>query len=184
MNDGLNRIVSERTDTTPLATRIILLTVLAITAAALGMPLLGWFDPDNTADVASLLWFFTDLFVLRVVGQILVAVRPRQWLPPMHQWNFIPYPILLPIQLLFIAVMIWINLAFSQNIGIASVEHPGTGNLLIAFSAVYLLAMVIRYTIRMHRHPDQRWFGGTIPIVFHIVLASYLYTLGSFYAIA
>jgi hypothetical protein len=33
----------------------------------------------------------------------------------------------------------------------------------------------------MHRSPDQRWFGKTIPIVFHVVLASYLYALGSFY---
>jgi hypothetical protein len=41
--------------------------------------------------------------------------------------------------------------------------------------------MAIRYVVRMRRRPDQRWFGGTIPIVFHFVLASYLYTLGCFY---
>ena len=26
-----------------------------------------------------------------------------------------------------------------------------------------------------------RWFGGTIPIVFHLVLATYVYALGSFH---
>jgi hypothetical protein len=112
-----------------------------------------------------------------------VAIRPQQWLPPMHQWNFIPYPILLPIQLVLIGVMVWINISFSQNVGISTIENPGAGKFLISFSAVYVLAMVIRYTIRMYRRPNQRWFGGTIPIVFHIVLASYLYALGSFYVI-
>jgi hypothetical protein len=175
--------VNEQTDTTPLATRVILLTVLAITAVAHGMLLLGWFESQNTADTASLLWFFTGLFIIRVVGQIVVAVRPQQWLPPMYQWNFIPYPILLPIQLVFIGVMVWFNVSFSQNVGISTIDSPGAGKFLIVFSAVYVLAMVIRYTIRMYRRPDQRWFGGTIPIVFHVVLASYLYTLGSFYVI-
>jgi hypothetical protein len=28
----------------------------------------------------------------------------------------------------------------------------------------------------MRRHPDQRWLGGTIPIVFHVVLAAFLFT--------
>ena len=175
--------MNEQTDTTPLPTRLILLAVLAITAVADGMLLFGWFDPQNTADTALLLWFFTGLFILRVVGQIVVAVHPQQWLPPMYQWNFIPYPILLPIQLVFIGVMVWINLSFTWNIGVSAIESPGAGKFLIAFSAVYVLAMVIRYTIRMYRHPDQRWFGGTIPIVFHLVLASYLYSLGYFYVI-
>lgn len=175
--------MNKQTDTTPLPTRVTLCAVLAITAVAHGMLLLGWFDPQNTADIASLLWFFTALFIVRVVGQIVVAVHPPQWLPPMQQWNFIPYPILLPIQLVFIGVMVWINVSFFQNVGISAIESPGTGKFLIAFSAVYVLAMMIRYTIRMYHHPDQRWFGGTIPIVFHLVLASYLYSLGCFYVI-
>ena len=184
IHDRRNCIVNDRTDTTPFVTRVVLIIVMAITLATLGMLLLGWFDPGNPADIALILWFFTGLFVLRVVGQILVAVRPRQWLPPMEQWNFVPYPVLLPIQLVFIAVMMWIDVSFSMNVGISTVKNPGTGNILIAFSYVYVIAMVIRYTIKMSRRPDQRWFGGTIPIIFHIVLASYLYTLGSFYVSA
>lgn len=181
MHDGLDRTVNGRIDTTPLATRAALLTVLAITAAALGMLLLGWTDPEKPAGIAPILWLFTGLFVLRVAGQVLVAVRPQQWLPPMEQWNLLPYPILLPIQLVFIAVMVWIDMSFTQNAGISTAKRPDIGNLLITFSAVYAMAMAIRYAVRMRRRPDQRWFGGTIPIVFHIVLASYLYALGSFY---
>lgn len=171
----------ERTDATPLATRVILIAVLTIIAAAHGMLLLGWLDPRITDDAALLLWLFTVLFVLRVIGQIVVAIRPQQWLPPMQQWNFIPYPILLPIQLIFIAIMVWIDVSFTSNVGISNVESPSTGTLLIAFSSFYVLAMMIRYMIRMRRHPDQRWFGGTIPIVFHINLGMYLYILGRFY---
>ena len=155
-----------------------LIIVLAITAVAL----VWWTDFENPSDIASILWLFTGLFVLRVVGQMLVAVSHQSWLPPMEQWNLVPYTILLPIQLVFIAVMIWIDLAFTWETGISIATYPGFGRFLIIFSAVYALAMPIRYVIRMSRRPDQRWFGGTIPMVFHIVLASYLYILGGFYA--
>jgi hypothetical protein len=36
----------------------------------------------------------------------------------------------------------------------------------------------MRYAVRMRRHSDQRWFGGTIPIVFHWVLAAFLLVFG------
>lgn len=171
-----------RRDTTPLPTRIGLVAVLISTAAALCKLLAGEGARIQEAEIAPLLWFFTALFVLRVAGQVLVAIRPRQWLPPMAQWNLVPYPILLPIQLGFIAIMVWIDMAFTANSGIATGKHPGFGSFLIAFSAVYAAAMPIRYALRMRRRPDQRWFGGTIPMVFHLVLASYLFTLGRFYA--
>ena len=41
------------------------------------------------------------------------------------------------------------------------------------------LGMVARYAITMTLYPERRWLGtGTIPIVFHWVLAAYLYVLG------
>ena len=49
--------------------------------------------------------------------------------------------------------------------------------------AVNLAAvMALRYVVRMVRRPGQRWFGGAIPIVFHLVLASFLFTWGRFHA--
>ena len=158
-----------------------LLAVLGITAAALGMHRLGYAAPVEPAYITPVLWLFTGLFVLRVAGQVLVAIRPRRWLPPMEQWNLVAYPILLPIQLVLIVVMLWIDMSFTLNAGIATTANVDVGNFLIAFSIVYAMSMVIRYALRMRRHPDQRWFGGTIPIVFHIVLASYLYVLGDFF---
>ena len=173
---------SGRSDTTPLPTRVVLLVTLAVVAVALGIVRLGPVDPGKSADVAPVLWLFTGLFVLRVGGQVLVAVQPRSWLPPMEQWNLLPYPILLPIQIVFIAVMVWIDVSFTRDAGIPVEKSRGFGIFLIVFSALYALSMAIRYAVRMRRRPDQRWFGGTIPIVFHIVLASYLYVLGSFHA--
>ena len=158
-----------------------LLAVLGITAAALGIHRHGYTAPVEPAYITPFLWLFTGLFAPRVAGQVLVAIRPRRWLPPMEQWNLVPYPILLPIQLVFITVMLWIDMSFTLNAGIATTVNVDVGNFLIAFSIVYAMSMVIRYAVRMRRRRDQRWFGGTIPIVFHIVLASYLYVLGDFF---
>jgi hypothetical protein len=174
--------VNSPTDTTPLATKLVLIATLAVTAAAL-VTLLS--SPSGAADparIAPILWLFTALFVLRVTGQVIVALRPQRWLPPMEQWNLVPYAILLPTQLLFIAIMAWINESFAEVDRLAGAQNDTLGRFLIAFSTVYALSMVIRYVVTMGRRPERRWFGGTIPIVFHFVLAAYLYVLGSFYA--
>ncbi len=182
MHDKLESRAARLSDTTPLPTRVTLLIVLTITAATMIMLWAGSVESRKAPAIAPLLWLYTGLFVLRVAGQVLVAIQPRKWLPPMWQWNLIPYPILLPIQLVLIAVMVWINMAFSSVSGIAATNSAAIGDFLLSFSAVYALAMATRYVVRMRRRPDQRWFGGTIPIVFHFVLASYLHALGLFYA--
>ena len=40
---------------------------------------------------------------------------------------------------------------------------------------------VVRYAVTMVRDPELRWFTGTIPIWFHLVLAAFLYTLGHYH---
>jgi len=174
--------MNRENDNTPRFTRIFLLIVLAITIVSVAVVLFGPEDAAGARRLVFLLWLFTLLFVMRVVGQVLMALKPRRWLPPMHLWNLIPYPILLPLQLIIIAVMLWINLEFGANTGMATVHNPEAGIMLIGFSAIYATVMVVRYIVRMSRRPEQRWFGGTIPIVFHFVLASYLFFLGDFYA--
>jgi hypothetical protein len=166
-------------DCTPLETRIVLVAVLLVTLG-IDVALLGAMrGSPSAAEAVPLLWLFTALFVMRVIGQVLVALKPRSWLPPMVQWNLVPYPVLLPTQLLLILLMVWINLAFMHGAPAAS---PGLGRGLLAFSAVYAAAMPVRYAIRMTRRAEERWFGGTIPMVFHVVLASYLLVLGRFHA--
>ena len=174
--------MNHEADNTPLFTRIFLLIVLAITIFSVASVLFRHEDAAGARRPVFLLWLFTLLFVMRVGGQVLVALRPRRWLPPMYLWNLIPYPILLPLQLIIIAIMLWINLDFGANTGIATIRNPDAGIMLVGFSTIYFAAMVIRYIVRMSRRPEQRWFGGAIPIVFHFVLASYLFFLGDFYA--
>ena len=167
---------------TPRPTKLALVAVLAATTCVLAvvvrLQLAGTLQPD---ELAPILWLLTALFAVRVAGQILVASRTPAWLPPMDQWNLVPYRVLLPIQLAILAVMIWIDASFSAGAG-PPVDRSGAfGWLLVGFSAIYAGAMVIRYAVRMRRRPAARWFGGTIPIVFHLVLATHLYAFGSFH---
>jgi hypothetical protein len=167
---------------TPLPTKIGLVATLALTAAALALIVRAQVAGTLSSDeVAPVLWFLTALFAARVAGQVLVAVRAPTWLPPMEDWNLVPYRILLPIQLGILGVMIWIDAALTADSGPPAERSDAFGWLLVVFSAVYAGSMVVRYGVRMRRRPEARWFGGTIPMVFHLVLATYLYVLGSFH---
>ena len=50
------------------------------------------------------------------------------------------------------------------------------GRIVLIWSYLYAAAMVLRYVITMTRRPSERWFGGTIPIIFHTVLAFFQWT--------
>jgi len=167
---------------TPRPTKIVLVATLAVTVAAFA--LVGgarWKGMVDTGELAPILWILTALFALRVAGQVAVALRAPTWLPPMEDWNLMPYRQLLPVQLLILGVMVWIDTSFSVSAGPPVDRTEALGWVMVVFSALYAGAMAIRYVVRMRRRPEARWFGGTIPIVFHLVLATYLYGLGSFH---
>ena len=167
---------------TPRPTKVVLVAVL--TAAIVAFAAVARQQRPGTLDteeLAPILWLLTALFAVRVSGQMLVALRGPSWLPPMNEWNLVPYRLLLPVQLAILAVMTWIDVSFSTPSGPPVDRTQGFGWVLIAFSAVYAGTMIVRYVVRMRRRPAARWFGGTIPIVFHLVLATYLYALGSFH---
>lgn len=161
-----------------MATKLALVATLAITVAV-------------TADVvrrtelgpretAAYLLIFSLLFLLRVAGQVLVVLHAPFWLPPMHQWHLMPYRLLLPIQIGFLAVMALIEISILRGWGPLAEREPTFGRYLIGFSVVYAGAMAVRYAVRMYRRPSERWFGGGIPIVFHFVLAGFLFTWGKY----
>ncbi len=131
---------------------------------------------------ARFLWLFTGLFVLRVVGQVVVRLRRPSFLPPTEEWNLTPYRLLLPTQVAIVGFMTWIDVELTRGAGFAASPRATLGTVFIWLSFVYAVAMAARYVVRMHRRPQARWFGGTIPIVFHEVLAGYLYVLGSFHS--
>lgn len=137
---------------------------------------------DPTA-YAPLLWICTALLVWRVVGQILVVLFQPRWLPPMQQWQsgLLPYPVLLAGQVVVLWLMFSISIDFSRGTGYWVMPHPTLGRAAVIWSYVYFGAMVGRYIVRMARRPDQRWFGGTIPIIFHSIVAVFQWTFGRFH---
>src|SRR3989454_532357 len=132
---------------------------------------------------ATVLWFLLVLFCLRVAGQALVAAFAVPFLPPMRQWysGVLPYPILLPVQILIIVLLAKVATDFTRRRGFFVVPRRTMGRLLQWSSYLYWGGMAVRYVVSMALHPERRWFGGTIPIFFHCVLATFLFVVGRYH---
>ena len=120
--------------------------------------------------MAGLLWGLLALFVLRVAGQLLVAFGDVDFLPPMQAWysGLMPYPYLLPSQLILIALMAKICLDFTLGRGFFFAPRRFFAVYWLGFGFVYLAAMIARFL----------WFGPSIPVVFHWVLAGFVIAVG------
>lgn len=112
-----------------------------------------------------------------------VAFVGVSWLPPMAAWysGLMAYPYLLPSQFLIIALYGKVCLDFTRGDGFFVRSRPVFGRGVLVFGYVYFAAMVLRYVLRMYLHPEARWFGGTIPIVFHWVLALFIILFGRYH---
>ncbi len=95
----------------------------------------------------------------------------------MEQWHsgLIAYPILLVTQVAIIVLLAAIGLDVSRGSGFFARRGARFAGFVRCFSYVYAASMAMRYAGGMYLHPDWRWFGHTIPIVFHWVLALYLF---------
>ena len=115
----------------------------------------------------------TLLLLGRVVGQLIVFFFAPKALPPMEQWQsgLVPYPFLVFVQIIVLGLMTSISFDFTRSAGFWMEPHPELGTIVLWWSYLYLGAMVLRYVVRMTRRPDQRWLGGTIPIIFHSLVA-------------
>jgi hypothetical protein len=138
---------------------------------------------DPSRHYAPWLWLLLALFVGRVVGQLLVAYTAATWLPPMPEWysGLLPYSLLLPAQVLIIGLLAKICIDVSRGRGFFVEPRPVFGRPVLLFGYLYLAVMVIRYPIRMYLHPEARWFGQTIPIFFHWILATYVILFGHYH---
>jgi hypothetical protein len=106
-----------------------------------------------------------------VLGQVLVAFFDVKFLPPMEAWysGLMPYPYLLPSQIVLIVVMAKICLDFTRRHGFFFDPKKFLAREALWFGYVYLAAMIAR-AIFLWDHP--------IPIVFHWVLAAFVITVG------
>ena len=125
-----------------------------------------------------LLSILLALFVGRVVGQILAATVAPTWLPPMARWysGLMPYRYLLPVQIVFIAAMVAMVAGVASGTGALGARNPAVGRWIVWASYVYALGMVVRSVRYATASPERR--GVLIPIIFHFVLAAFLYVYG------
>ena len=119
------------------------------------------------------------LFLGRVVGQILAATTAPSWLPPMARWysGLMPYRYLLPTQIVFLALMTAMTIDVDRQSSPFGTISASTGAWIVWFSYVYALGMVVRSIRYALATPERR--GVLIPIVFHFVLAAFLFAYGS-----
>jgi hypothetical protein len=132
----------------------------------------------TSGTAAVVLAILLALFVGRVVGQILAATVAPRWLPPMARWysGVLPYRYLLPVQIVFIAVMCAMIAGVASGKGSLGTRNPDVGRWIIWASYLYALGMVVRSVRYATAPPEKR--GVLIPIVFHFVLAAFLYVYG------
>ena len=120
-----------------------------------------------------------------MAGQALVAFAGVTFLPPMSEWysGLLPYPLLLPAQVAILGAQAKISLDFARGRGGLVTPRPRLGRVLVPGAVLYFAAMLARYVLTMAWYPERRWLGtGTIPVVFHWVLAAYLFVLGRHHA--
>lgn len=139
--------------------------------------------PADPRRLAPWLWALLGLFLLRVLGQLLVALHSVEWLPPMGQWysGLLAYPLLLPAQIAILLVFGKVCLDFSRGRGFFVATRPWFGRQAFWFGNAYLAGMIARYPLQMALHPEDRWLGRTIPIFFHWVLAWFVLAFAAFH---
>ena len=118
------------------------------------------------------------LFFARVLGQIVAATMAPPWLPPMRRWysGLMPYRYLLPTQIVFLVFLAVTTLSIARRSAPLGTAAPGVGTWIIWASYAYALGMVVRSVRYASTPPERR--GVLIPIVFHFVLAAFLFTYG------
>ena len=127
---------------------------------------------------AALMSFLLVLFLARVIGQVLAATVAPSWLPPMARWysGLLPYRYLLPAQIVFLVVMTAMTVSVAREAFPLGGPAPTAAQWVLAASYVYALGMVVRSVRYVRATPERR--GVLIPIVFHFVLAGFLFTYG------
>ena len=144
-------------------------------------PLVLDLGPDP-GPYAAWLTLLLVLFFLRVIGQVLAATAAPSWLPPMRRWysGLMPYRYLLPTQIVFLVVMTTMTVSVAREAFPLGAAHPVVGRWLIWGSYVYFLGMVVRGVRYAFAPPERR--GVLIPIIFHVVLAGFLFVYASWIA--
>jgi hypothetical protein len=122
------------------------------------------------------LWLCLGIFLARVVGQIEVLLLAPHWLPKLSAWEsgLIPYPVLLPLQIVVVAWMAAIASDHSHGSGPMWVESSRVRRRLNALAAVYASVMLLRLVVTAALPPHSLIDRGLIPILAHWDLAGFI----------
>jgi hypothetical protein len=116
------------------------------------------------------------LFLLRVIGQVLVTYAGVGWLPAVEHWQsgLLAYPALLASQGVILVLLALVTADVWRGRGRFARPRPRVASALGWVGAIYLASMIVRYVATMLARPEWRWFGHSIPVLFHLVLATFL----------
>ena len=119
------------------------------------------------------------LFGLRVAAQLAQTVYEVPFLPPFDDWqgSAIPYPALLATHAGILVAMA-VVIARVRTDAIA----PRLWRLQACFAigSAYFAVMAFRLVAGLTFLSDYAWFAQTLPTFFHIVLATFVLTLGRY----
>ena len=124
--------------------------------------------------LAIWLWTLLGLFALRVLGQLLVVAGVAPFLPPMDEWQsgLLTYPLLLVSQIVILTMFAVVCMHFARGDGYFVRRHAWLATPLWIVGWIYAIGMVVRYALLRR---------DAIPVVFHIVLASFLLVVASYH---
>ena len=126
-----------------------------------------------------ILFLLTILFLLRVLVHFFVRIISVEWFPPESEWlsGALPYQYLLAFQVLILFSLFKVCRDFWYRSGYFYKPNNFLTYWLLPIGITYLLAMVLRYILRMSLYSPERWTGGSIPVFFHWVLAAIVITI-------
>ena len=124
-----------------------------------------------------LLLLLSGFFALRVAAQLVQAVGEVPFLPPFEAWqgSSLPYPALLLLQVIILAVLIVVLCRVKAG---TITPRPWQHRTCFVLGGLYFTVMVFRLVAGLTFLAEFEWFAKGLPAVFHIVLASLILVFG------
>lgn len=128
----------------------------------------------------AVLALLTGLFFLRIAGQFIQALAPQAFLPDFgaFQGSALSYGALLLSQIVILTAM---AISTSKVFRCRSRPSANTARWLLWLGAIYMVVSLGRIAIGLVGEDPHLWFRAWIPAFFHVVLASFVLTLGRFH---
>ncbi|MCY4581418.1 MAG: hypothetical protein OXE50_01255 [Chloroflexi bacterium] len=126
-------------------------------------------------------WMLTlaALFALRVLAQAVQWAGPVPFLPAFDAWqgSGLPYPVLLGSQALIVALLARaLMVVRSRSVRPASWKHRAC----FVLGGAYFGAMAFRLLAGLTFLSEVEWFAGSLPALFHLVLAAFVLLFGHY----